>query len=53
MEPKTLAERFNALTPAQQQVASARYLELAAHDHQRRNAAWQEAIAAAEQLQRL
>jgi hypothetical protein len=51
-QPKTLAERYNALSPAQQKVAGARYLELAAQN-QRRNAAWQEAIEAAELVQRL
>jgi hypothetical protein len=53
MQAKSLAERYNALTPAQQKVASARYLDLAAHNHQRRSAAWAEAIETAEQLQRL
>jgi hypothetical protein len=53
MEPEILAERYHALTPAQQKVAGARYLELAAQDHHHRDAAWQEAIEAAELVQRL
>lgn len=47
-----LAERWRALSPAQQKVAGARYLELAAaQDAHSRDRCWQEAIEAAEQLQ--
>jgi hypothetical protein len=44
-----LAERYHALTPAQEKVAGARYLELVAENCRRsRDACWAEAIEEAE-----
>jgi hypothetical protein len=55
MQPaKTLAERYNALTPALQHVAGARYIKLSEVQAKRtRELCWQEAITAAEELMRV
>jgi hypothetical protein len=55
MQPKkTLAERYKALTPAQQRVAGAHYIECAEQQAKRtRVLCWDEAITAAEELMRV